>query len=220
MLWFGHVPLMVTLAPATSDGVAVPVPPFEIASIPVTPPESGTAGRSEATMLQSDAVVSTPQVPTNRWEVSPVAAAMVSDGVVVGLETEAVSQAGTLAEKFVTVPLLPEALIVWNGHEPVMVMLVPAISVGAALPVPPLAKGNIPATPLVREIDGRSAPTMEHRAAVVELPQVPTNWCDVSPVPAVIDRAGVVVGFDTDANSQAGTVAENVVTVPGPAPPV
>lgn len=46
-------------------------------------------------------------------------------------------------------PPPPVELIVWLGHEPVMVTLVPATSPGVAVPVPPLAMGRIPETPVV-----------------------------------------------------------------------
>lgn len=36
MVWFGQVPVMVTLVPATKAGVAVPVPPLATATMPVT----------------------------------------------------------------------------------------------------------------------------------------------------------------------------------------
>ena len=35
MVWFGHVPEIVTLEPATKVGVAVAVPPFATGRIPV-----------------------------------------------------------------------------------------------------------------------------------------------------------------------------------------
>src|SRR5262245_45259179 len=46
IVWFGHVPVMVTLLPATRDGVAVPVPPLatdtgvvsDTVTAPVPPP--------------------------------------------------------------------------------------------------------------------------------------------------------------------------------------
>ena len=38
MVWFGQVPLMVTLLPATKEGVAVPVPPDATAKIEDKPP--------------------------------------------------------------------------------------------------------------------------------------------------------------------------------------
>ena len=41
MVWLGHVPLTVTLVPATIAGVAVPVPPFATGNRPVTPVVSG-----------------------------------------------------------------------------------------------------------------------------------------------------------------------------------
>ena len=34
MVWFGHVPLTVTLVPATIEGVDVPVPPLATANVP------------------------------------------------------------------------------------------------------------------------------------------------------------------------------------------
>ena len=36
IVWFGQVPVMVTLVPATSAGVVVPVPPLATATTPVT----------------------------------------------------------------------------------------------------------------------------------------------------------------------------------------
>ena len=36
IVWFGQVPVMLTLVPATSAGVAVPVPPLTTATMPVT----------------------------------------------------------------------------------------------------------------------------------------------------------------------------------------
>ena len=36
IVWFGQVPVMLTLVPATSEGVAVPVPPLTTATMPVT----------------------------------------------------------------------------------------------------------------------------------------------------------------------------------------
>ena len=36
IVWFGQVPVMLTLVPATSEGVAVPVPPLATATMPVT----------------------------------------------------------------------------------------------------------------------------------------------------------------------------------------
>ena len=35
-VWLGQVPVIVTLVPATRAGVAVPVPPFATATVPVT----------------------------------------------------------------------------------------------------------------------------------------------------------------------------------------
>ena len=46
-------------------------------------------------------------------------------------------------------PPPPDELIVWFGQVPVMVTLVPATSAGVAVPVPPLATGNKPVTPVV-----------------------------------------------------------------------
>ena len=36
IVWFGQVPVMLTLVPATSEGVVVPVPPLTTATMPVT----------------------------------------------------------------------------------------------------------------------------------------------------------------------------------------
>jgi hypothetical protein len=36
IVWFGHVPEIVTFEPATNAGVAVPVPPLATATSPVT----------------------------------------------------------------------------------------------------------------------------------------------------------------------------------------
>lgn len=46
-------------------------------------------------------------------------------------------------------PPPPDELIVWLGHDPVMVTLVPATRLGVAVPVPPLATGKRPVTPVV-----------------------------------------------------------------------
>ena len=46
-------------------------------------------------------------------------------------------------------PPPPDELIVWFGQVPVIVTLVPASSVGVEVPVPPLATGNKPVTPVV-----------------------------------------------------------------------
>jgi hypothetical protein len=46
MVWFGQVPVIVTLVPATNAGVAVPVPPLAMFSIPakVIDPTVGVFG--------------------------------------------------------------------------------------------------------------------------------------------------------------------------------
>jgi hypothetical protein len=49
----------------------------------------------------------------------------------------------------VTLPPPPVELIVWLGHDPVIVMFVPATKAGVAVPVPPLATGSKPVTPVV-----------------------------------------------------------------------
>lgn len=52
----------------------------------------------------------------------------------------------------VTVPLPPPpaALIVWLGQVPLIVTFVPATKAGVAVPVPPLATGKVPVTPVDR----------------------------------------------------------------------
>lgn len=58
---------------------------------------------------------------------------------------------GTVAATDVTVPEpLAVELIVWFGHEPVMVTFVPATNAGVAVPLPPLATGSNPVTPVVK----------------------------------------------------------------------
>ena len=52
IVWFGHVPVIVTLVPATSAGVAVPVPPFATGSKPVTPVDSGRPVKFVAVPLE------------------------------------------------------------------------------------------------------------------------------------------------------------------------
>ena len=47
-------------------------------------------------------------------------------------------------------PPLPLALIVWLGQVPVMVTFVPCTNEGVDVPVPPLATGRIPVTPVVK----------------------------------------------------------------------
>ena len=49
-----------------------------------------------------------------------------------------------------TLVTVPVALTVWLGHVPVMVTLEPATSAGVAVPVPPLATGSKPVTPVVK----------------------------------------------------------------------
>ena len=55
----------------------------------------------------------------------------------------------TATEVTVPDPPPPVELIVWFGQVPVIVTLVPATSAGAAVPVPPLATGSKPVTPVV-----------------------------------------------------------------------
>ena len=52
IVWFGHVPVMLTLVPATRAGVVVPVPPFATGSVPVTPVESGRPVKFVAVPLE------------------------------------------------------------------------------------------------------------------------------------------------------------------------
>jgi len=52
MVWLGHVPLTVTLVPATIAGVAVPVPPFATGNRPVTPVVSGRPVKFVAVPLE------------------------------------------------------------------------------------------------------------------------------------------------------------------------
>ena len=53
---------------------------------------------------------------------------------------------GTVAATEVTVPPGLLELMVWFGQVPVMVTLVPAVKLGVAVPVPPLATATIPVT--------------------------------------------------------------------------
>ena len=46
----------------------------------------------------------------------------------------------------VTAPLPPDELMVWFGHEPVIVMLVPCTNPGDAVPVPPFVSPRTPVT--------------------------------------------------------------------------
>ena len=50
----------------------------------------------------------------------------------------------------VVTPPLPDELMVWLGHVPLMVTFVPATKAGVAVPVPPLATGKRPVTPVVK----------------------------------------------------------------------
>ena len=105
IVWFGHVPVMVTFVPATSAGVVVPVPPLATANVPakVTAPVLAVAG------------------------VKPVEPALNED-----------------------TPLLPpDELMVWLGQVPEIVTFVPATKAGVAVPLPPLATGKTPVTPVV-----------------------------------------------------------------------
>ena len=47
-------------------------------------------------------------------------------------------------------PLLPVDATVWFGHVPVIDTFVPATSEGVAVPLPPLATGKMPVTPVVK----------------------------------------------------------------------
>ena len=81
------------------------VPPMVMALL--TREEFGIDGRSPATSEHGAKDVADPQVPMTSWEVWPVAAPMVSAGVVPGVATGHVSHAKQLADTDVTVPLLP-----------------------------------------------------------------------------------------------------------------
>jgi hypothetical protein len=92
IVWFGQVPVIVTLVPATSAGVAVPVPPLATAKVPprvivpdvvigppevvspVVPPDTAT----EVTVPEPPPPAGTAQVPSLRKKVvvPPVGAAM------------------------------------------------------------------------------------------------------------------------------------------------
>ena len=50
----------------------------------------------------------------------------------------------------VTPPAPPDELMVWFGQVPVIVTFVPATKAGVAVPVPPLATGKRPVTPVVK----------------------------------------------------------------------
>jgi hypothetical protein len=60
MVWLGHVPVMVTLVPATNAGVAVPVPPLATGNKPVTPVDNGKPVKLVAVPL--DGVPNAPPV--------------------------------------------------------------------------------------------------------------------------------------------------------------
>lgn len=49
----------------------------------------------------------------------------------------------------VVTPPLPDELMVWLGHVPLMVTFVPATKAGVDVPVPPFATGKRPVTPVV-----------------------------------------------------------------------
>ena len=65
-------------------------------------------------------------------------------------------------------PPPPAAAIVWFGQDPVIVTLAPCTRPGVAVPVPPLATGKSPATPVV---SGR--PVALVRVALLGVPRAP-----------------------------------------------
>ena len=107
IVWLGQVPVIVTLVPATKEGVAVPVPPLATANVPakVTAPVVAVAGVRPVVPALNDV---TPPPPP------------------------------------------PVEAMVWLGHVPVIVTFEPATSDGVAVPLPPLATGKMPVTPVVR----------------------------------------------------------------------
>jgi hypothetical protein len=60
IVWLGHVPVIDTLVPATSEGVAVPLPPFATGNKPVTPVVNGKPVKLVAVPL--DGVPNAPPV--------------------------------------------------------------------------------------------------------------------------------------------------------------
>lgn len=82
----------------------------------------------------------------------------------------------------VTLPPPPVELIVWLGHDPVMVTFVPATKAGVAVPVPPLAIGKRPVTPVVK---GKPV-------ALVSVPEVGVPKMGVTSV-GLVDRTTLPV---------------------------
>ena len=147
--------------------------------------------------------------------------------VVMG-EPVTAKNAGTVAATEVTVPEPPPvALIVWFGHVPLTVTLVPATIAGVAVPVPPLAIGRVPLTSAVNDtapkvgapaalpcktvvvvpklpstVGATPAPPPSTILFVVNTPEeaqvVPLEKYGMPPLVPAIVNAGVVVGVATD----------------------
>jgi hypothetical protein len=158
IVWFGHVPEIVTFVPATKDGVAVPVPPEATAKIEDNPAAVPvvfwfSVGNVQFTKLPDDGVPNAPPLDSLSLKVFqfvdvryPFVVEVAADMLIVGVVVPLVTETGAVPETEVTVPPGLDELIVWLGHVPVMVTLVPATKAGVVVPVPPLATGKVPVT--------------------------------------------------------------------------
>jgi hypothetical protein len=164
----GQVPVIEMPVPAVSEGVAEPVPPFATGRMPVkvilgvTPPVE--ASTPPAVTVVTGAVIRAASGMDVSVKFVPEiagAAARAMFGVVPPEEV----RLGPVAVTEVTVPPEEGAVFVTvrKGHVPVIEIPVPAVSEGAALPVPPLAIGTMP----VRLIFG-VAPPLEAKGADAE----------------------------------------------------
>jgi hypothetical protein len=156
----GQVPEIVVFVPATSEGLAVAVPPLAIGSglvivmLGVVPPEdaNGLEAVTEVTpMLVTftawlghvpETVVSVPATKLGEAvPVPPFATGTKPVSEILGVVPPEDAR-GPEAVTLVTVPPEPVALIVWSGQGPVIVTPGPAISVGMVVPVPPSITGR------------------------------------------------------------------------------
>jgi hypothetical protein len=158
IVWFGQVPVIVTLVPATRLGVVVPVPPFAIETgveranawfgkepetespvpalragdaVPV-PPLAIETGVLRATIWLGNVPETEIPVPALiAAEVAPVPPYVIASGVVraiTGVVVPVATVIGAVPVTEVTVPPPDVALIVCVGHVPVIEMPVPAMS--------------------------------------------------------------------------------------------
>jgi hypothetical protein len=84
-----------------------------------------------------------------------------------------VDATGAVAVTLVTVPPGLDELIVWLGHVPVIVTLVPATKAGADVPLPPLATFRMPPKVMDPDVDVLGVNPVDPALKNVTPPAVP-----------------------------------------------